>query len=1356
MKTMSVAKSDMALLSQEQLTQATFGALCQSFAMQILNRSGFEDGFYQRVALEFLEENQPESVQPVKNIFNIDFSLVLEAVRKEAQEQKREKKETEKLLERIVHIQHELEQQKTVQKLSRVEQAYVLSPRNATVSQQNIVIHNSFHHHADAVRQTARQAERTVLEQTDALRENNKDQEIKKRTSLTFHSRSPISRGIRDVMTGKTSAPEVQAVEVSQKHRPAVALELKQEQQGTQTRDTAMETAAREMAKSVEKNLDHLIRTESEKQASAEKKTHFPETRTGTVKDAGLLTLAKEKDSVKDPIRDERRTENAKEPAGTEQPDHEAATAQTAVRSHDDYINTQETGQSDGKPLPERNISHMADAEDRTAARISARQIRMTDEQATPLPLQPLEETAVFDPRGREALSFLTERDQDTKPGAEIREKKTETNSAVLSVSSEKETEIKSAAATESMTPEALRQIRLQQTKQQAEDRTKLLSEVRHSMAFLEQREIRTVSGASNEEANDQQKTGWNHMVGHNGEELSFRQEASAATQQSGQNADHEIHRLPQLPQSTQNHQSINRSERQSVAEKQEEQNRASASTAEKPAFPQKQTEKYTATAQAQEIVRDGGSAMDNRTEVSAHPDRREEKDGVRPQIPVNGIASVQPLKTVSGMEPVSALLTDRKEQIDLQQAMLYTGHLTEADMEFLTDAQRDALQQSEKRNGIQLQSVSGAKERSQAKQTETAEASVKRDIRVMDRYSQSQAALIEAAQRTEISHSAEKSEQQLSPEYIRLMQLYGGDLTDADLQFLTDSQRDALQKTGMRSGSRPETEPVKKEDPFSVSKQTENHGTAGNRDIRILDAYGKEASARQSQVMHTDALQGKATSHSAEKSEQQLSPDYIRLMQLYGNDLKEADLQFLSDEKKNVQQLKNVTMQQSDQKIGMQPQGAFASYESQHAAPNISDNYGGAGQRDIRVIGDQANKSEQLSPEYIRLMQLYADNLTEADLAFLTEGQRTQLLQESASSNTSHTVRNDGIQTSGPKDIRITGNAFERNADPADQKVALEQIDDLRRTEELSYRTEAEASETAVQKPRSKNGRDMRVLSDEMLPHTRPAEKQDARLHQNIAADLYWPTYAELVFPAEAQGLRQRGSIDPAVAERATAAELYHKEMTTESAEEQRSNPALRTKAMDIRTLGKLGRNRLSVTAEAQNKTEASDLTHRVNGAKILSAPQDHVEKNPMELTYASSMPERQNQPPADPMGQASASSYVESLPDWAQSYIKNGVPQTSGNQPHAIGGIARNIASLSGHTAEPEIMDWTAPNYSQLMQQASRKPAEVSFKEPSKQEQSKSHPRQLTDSELRRTADKVYQLIEDRIRRERRLLGL
>lgn len=66
MKSMAVTKPDMALLSQEELTQATFGALCQSFAMQILDRGGYQDGMYQRVALEFLEKKPSRTSSPCR------------------------------------------------------------------------------------------------------------------------------------------------------------------------------------------------------------------------------------------------------------------------------------------------------------------------------------------------------------------------------------------------------------------------------------------------------------------------------------------------------------------------------------------------------------------------------------------------------------------------------------------------------------------------------------------------------------------------------------------------------------------------------------------------------------------------------------------------------------------------------------------------------------------------------------------------------------------------------------------------------------------------------------------------------------------------------------------------------------------------------------------------------------------------------------------------------------------------------------------------------------------------------------------------------------------------------------------
>ena len=80
---------------------------------------------------------------------------------------------------------------------------------------------------------------------------------------------------------------------------------------------------------------------------------------------------------------------------------------------------------------------------------------------------------------------------------------------------------------------------------------------------------------------------------------------------------------------------------------------------------------------------------------------------------------------------------------------------------------------------------------------------------------------------------------------------------------------------------------------------------------------------------------------------------------------------------------------------------------------------------------------------------------------------------------------------------------------------------------------------------------------------------------------------------------------------------------------------------------------------------------------------------------------------------------------------------------------GVARDIATLP-QPAPEETIQWTAPNY--------RPPeAPVTLREPS--QPARPGPAQeihITDAEIQRTADRVYQLLEDRIRRERRRLGL
>lgn len=103
--------------------------------------------------------------------------------------------------------------------------------------------------------------------------------------------------------------------------------------------------------------------------------------------------------------------------------------------------------------------------------------------------------------------------------------------------------------------------------------------------------------------------------------------------------------------------------------------------------------------------------------------------------------------------------------------------------------------------------------------------------------------------------------------------------------------------------------------------------------------------------------------------------------------------------------------------------------------------------------------------------------------------------------------------------------------------------------------------------------------------------------------------------------------------------------------------------------------------------------------------------------------------------------------LPDWARRFLYDGGAQDWTETAERMRS-ARSIAALPTQTRQEEI-SWTAPDY--------RPPMPIAFKE-------RSEPRQvqqpvsarISDAEIRRTADKVYRIIEDRIRRERRRLGL
>ncbi|MCD8390044.1 MAG: hypothetical protein LUC21_07820 [Oscillospiraceae bacterium] len=138
MEMITSAKKHMALLSQEQLAQVAFGTLCQAFAMRLMEHAGYEDGLYQQVALEFLEEEQEQTLPAqVQNVFHIDLRLVLESLQREADENKREKKTAEKVLTQVLQLQQQNAGTSTPQ-TSRIEQRLLSMEYPTSIWQQTI------------------------------------------------------------------------------------------------------------------------------------------------------------------------------------------------------------------------------------------------------------------------------------------------------------------------------------------------------------------------------------------------------------------------------------------------------------------------------------------------------------------------------------------------------------------------------------------------------------------------------------------------------------------------------------------------------------------------------------------------------------------------------------------------------------------------------------------------------------------------------------------------------------------------------------------------------------------------------------------------------------------------------------------------------------------------------------------------------------------------------------------------------------------------------------------------------------------------------------------------------------------
>lgn len=148
--------------------------------------------------------------------------------------------------------------------------------------------------------------------------------------------------------------------------------------------------------------------------------------------------------------------------------------------------------------------------------------------------------------------------------------------------------------------------------------------------------------------------------------------------------------------------------------------------------------------------------------------------------------------------------------------------------------------------------------------------------------------------------------------------------------------------------------------------------------------------------------------------------------------------------------------------------------------------------------------------------------------------------------------------------------------------------------------------------------------------------------------------------------------------------------------------------------------------------------------------------------LTYAVSRPQAQPAMGSAPKGGEKAapaqagyseSPYVQSLPGWARDFLRDSFEPTKQKQPaQPMPGSPAAQGQPGASPARPQSqpasqMVWTAPGYTGATARMTHK------KKPETQE---TPPLRFSDAEIKRMASQVYTIIQDRLKRDQRRLGL
>ena len=189
------------------------------------------------------------------------------------------------------------------------------------------------------------------------------------------------------------------------------------------------------------------------------------------------------------------------------------------------------------------------------------------------------------------------------------------------------------------------------------------------------------------------------------------------------------------------------------------------------------------------------------------------------------------------------------------------------------------------------------------------------------------------------------------------------------------------------------------------------------------------------------------------------------------------------------------------------------------------------------------------------------------------------------------------------------------------------------------------------------------------------------------------------------------------------------------------------------------------AVLARDLHKPRAAPATRTAPAAQGLPAGEQPPWQGGTQLTFLHQQAWEERQAPRQ-SGRALVagdSDYIKSLPTWAQELLRR--PDTRETSGPAGGGF-QPPRSPGGHLPPNAVpgpngqIRWTAPGVQPPgavpagSGDSVHRPAQIQWKSPG-QDLQPSPPQPLGEAEIRKTADRVYHLIEERLRRELRRSG-